>query len=187
MRFSKIFRFTLGSRILAVKINAWNQELHTHYGITNQIPNSNKVIPFWDFDEKAPINYIIGALKIVQQQFGLSDIFILQTYPKESYRAFCFDEFAFEDYIMILVSTRCIDWSYLKHTIMRGRAVIRVTEKDGTKNKLIKTLDGEESNDLFPTSIHHRAFLSAIYPEIPKPRIIPRPIKVRLSKYESFR
>jgi hypothetical protein len=187
MRFSKIFRFTLGSRILAVKINAWNQELHTHYGITNQVPNSGLVIPFWDFIENLPIPYLLASLRKVQADFNLSDIIVLQTYPKESYRAFAFDELTFQDYITILSSTRYIDWSYLKHTIMRNRAVIRVTEKDGTKNKVLTILDGKETDDMFPRSIHHRAFFSVIYPELPKPRIIPRPIKVRLSKYESFR
>jgi hypothetical protein len=186
MRFSKIFRFTLGSRILAIKINTWNQELHTHYGITNQTPEG-KFIPFWDFIEDIPIEMMIASLRKVQYQFNLEDIYILQTYPKESYRAFCFDEFDFQDYITILSSTDLIDWSYLKHTVMRNRAVIRVTEKDGTKNRLIQILHGMDHDKLFPTAIHHRAFFSAIYPELPIPRIIPRPIKVRLSRYESFR
>lgn len=183
MRFSKILRLSFGSRILAIKINAWNQELHTHYGITNETPNG-KFIPFWDFIEDIPPYYTYASLRTVQDKFGLGDIFVLQTLPKQSYRAFCFTEVDWFEYISLLASTRYIDPSYLKHSVMRGRAVIRITEKYGTKNTLIKKLDGY-NNDI--QSKHHRAFLSSIYKEIPKDFHPPDRIKVRLSKYESFR
>lgn len=185
MRFSKIFRIRLGSRILASKIQFWNEELHTHYGITNEVPESNHlVIPFWDFIEDIPVRYVFASLRTIQRKFGLGDIFVVQTKPKKSYRAVCFTMVDWFEYISLLSGTQYIDPSYLRHSVMRGRAVIRITEKNGTKDTVIKILDG------YPYDIqskHHRAFLSTIYPQIPKDFHPPNPIQVRVSKYESFR
>lgn len=188
MRFSKIFRIRLGSRILASKIQFWNEELHIHYGITNEVPNSKLYIPFWDFQENLSLEKISDGLKRRQDEEFLSDIYILQTYPKLSFRAFCFDEMGFQYFIEILAGTENIDLNYLKHSVMRGRAVIRVSEKDGTRNRVVKII----KTDSPPTinkfhAIHHKAFFSAIYHEIPPPYYIPKPIQVRVSKYESFR
>lgn len=190
MRFNKIFRFTLGSRILAVKINAWNQELHTHYGITNNIPDTKLFMPFWDFNEGLSLDRIADGLKRIQDEEYLDDIYIIQTTPKLSFRAFSFAEIGWQYFVSLLAGTENIDLSYLKHSVMRGRAVIRITEKDGTKNKLVRIIHSDNPPDVSyfrANAIHHRAFFSAIYPELPKPKYIPRPIKVRLSKYESFR
>lgn len=188
MRFSKIFRFTLGSRILAVKINAWNQELHTHKGITNQVPGTQLYIPFWDFEENKSLERIRDGLRRIQEEQYLGDIYIIQTTPQLSFRAFSFDEMGWQYYISILAGTENIDLNFLKFTVMRNRAVIRITEKDGTKNKLVDIIRAKEPSDnsLFG-AIHHKAFLHLIYPEVPNPKFIPNPIKLKGSKYESFR
>lgn len=188
MRLSKIFRFTLGSRILAIKINVWNQELHTHYGITNETPDGYYV-PFWDFIEDIPLEMIVAAIEESIIKFQLTEsIYILQTYPKESYRALGFDMLEWKEYISILASTDLIDLSYLRHSVMRGRAVLRVTDKDGTKNKVIARIPGY---DYVPERVlhsdNHRAFFSSLFKEINPPIPMPKRINVRLSKYESFR
>ncbi len=184
MRLQKLIRLSLGSRILAIKVNIWNQELHNHYGITNET-SDGKYIPFWDFVEDIPIEYIYKALRSIQMKHLLGDIYVLQTYPKESYRAFSLDPMPFQFFVSILAGTRYIDINYLKHSVIRGRAVIRITEKDGTKNILIKRLScgGETTR-----SPHHEAFFNAIYPEVHlSQETSPNPIKVAIHKYESFR
>ncbi len=184
MRFNKIIRLKYGGRIFAVKIQAWNQELHTHYGITNQVPDTDLFIPFWDFKEGISLEQVEDSLKAVQEDDLLGDIYIIQTTPKLSFRAFSLDEMAFQYFVSILAGTSDIDISYLKHSVMRGRAVIRISEKDGTKNKLVERMScGGEAK----RSWHHEAFFNAIYPEVSLTREPPNPIRVRVSKYESFR
>jgi hypothetical protein len=184
LRWSKIFRFTLGSRILAIKVNMWNQELHTHYGVTNETYDG-MYIPFWDFIEDVSLDLVIRSLKEVQRTFGeVSDIYIFQTVPKLSFRAVAFEPLEWKEYIALLASTDLIDLSYLKHSVMRGRAVIRLTEKDGTKNTLVHHLVGE--SDL-PKSIDHWQLFSTLYPEMDKPIVQVEKLRLRLSKYESFR
>lgn len=187
MRFSKIFRIRLGSRILASKIQLWNEELHTHYGITNET-HDGMYVPFWDFIEDEKQSNIERALLEVQDKYELSYIYLLQTYPKLSFRAVGFDLLEWKEYIKILASTDLIDLSYLKHSVMRGRAVIRVSEKDGTKNKLVRIIERFLYDDLpEQLSIDHWQFFSAVLPEMPKPVVQLKNIRVRVSKYESFR
>lgn len=191
MRFQKIFRFTLGSRILAIKVNAWNKELHTHYGITNQVPNSDMVIPFWDFKENTPLDQIINSLRRIQEDEYLGDIYIIQTYPLESYRALSFEPTTWPRYIKILSGTEHIDWSYVKHSVMRGRAVIRITNKVETINKLIQVLLTKNRPSILPSTDHMKFFHSLNIgfenDVLPDSFSLPRKVRVRLSKYESFR
>ena len=115
----------------------------------------------------------------------LSEIYLFQTFPKASYRAVCLDKFNFNHFISILSGTQFIDSSYLKHSIIRNRAVIRFSEKDGTKNKLIDIIPGYAVGR--NRSPDHAVFLSSLYPDVKPIFPIPKPIKLRLSKYESFR
>lgn len=185
LRFSKIFRFTLGSRILAIKINAWNQELHTHYGITNETPDGY-YIPFWDFKEDIEFDDVFETLEAIQQDKRLGTIYILQTTPHQSYRAIGFSVMDWQYYIATLAFTDYIDWSYLKHSVIRGRAVIRVSEKDGTRNQIVGVVEPKLGSP-FRESPDHQAIFSKLYPFIPKPNPFPSKIRVRASKYESFR
>lgn len=187
MRINKTFRLRIGkSRLLAIKIQAWNKELHTHYGITNETPERlKKYIPFWDFQENTTQSEVESALREIQKEYCLSTIYILQTKPNPSYRAIAFDELDWQEYIAILASTSFIDLDYLRFTVMRGRAVIRISEKDGTKNTLVGWIHGYAIGR--KVSAHHRTFFNALYPEIKPVFPMPKPIKVRLSKYESFR
>jgi hypothetical protein len=187
LRWSKIFRFTLGSRILAIKINMWNQELHTHYGVTNETPDGY-YIPFWDFDERYTLSDVKETLKAIQDDRHLGSIYIIQTWPKQSYRAIGFDVMDWQFYISTLAYTDYIDWSYLKHSVMRNRAVIRVSQKDGTENKIVGQVYPTEFPLQWRTSPDHEQFFHSIFPhEIPEPEPPMKKIRVRLSKYESFR
>ncbi len=184
LKWNRIFRVRLGSRILACKVNIWNQKLHTHYGVTNET-HDGMYIPFWDFIEDIALERVIESLKEVQRGgFAISDIYIFQTCPKHSYRAVAFEPFEWKEYIQILSSTDLIDMAYLKHSVMRGRAVLRLSEKDGTKNILVHHLVGE--SDL-PKSIDHWQLFSTLYPEMDKPIVQVQKLRLRLSKYESFR
>src|SRR6058998_567963 len=155
MRLNKIIRIPLPrNRLLAFKLFMWYEKMNVHYGVTNEVP-SGGYIPFWDFREDIPLDILQEEMIDVQERHKLSNIYFLQTTPKQSFRAFSLDVMSFNRYISILSDTNWIDQSYLKHTVMRGRAVIRITEKDGTKNKLVSVLYDDKHNLL---SNHHASF-----------------------------
>src|SRR4029077_437758 len=188
MRYSKILRVRLGSRLLAMKINIWNQDLHLHYGLTNET-SDGYYVPFWDFVEEIVIDDIYNSLRELQYEYGLSDIHIVQTAPKASFRAFAFDKMEWREYIALLADTDFLDWNYLRHTVMRGRAVIRVSKKPSTENKIVGTL--KEESLLRQKSIDHATFFGWLY-GIPLGKWSlgtspPKELNLRASKYESFR
>lgn len=189
MRYSKIFRIRLGSRLLAMKVNIWNSELHTYYGITNET-SDGYYVPFWDFIEDITVNDIWNTLKDAQYNYGLSDIHIIQTAPKPSFRAVAYDKMDWREYIALLAETDFLDPSYLRHTVMRGRAVIRVSQKPSTENKL--ALSVKQDSLLRKKSIDHATFFGWLY-GIPlgtwslKMIEPPKKLNLRASKYESFR
>src|SRR6266540_1110714 len=99
LKWNRIFRVRLGSRILACKVNIWNQKLHTYYGVTNETYDG-MYIPFWDFIEDVEVKRVIESLREVQRDVGeISDIYIFQTYPKLSFRAIAFEPFEWKEYI----------------------------------------------------------------------------------------
>ena len=183
VRMQKMIRLKLGSKLLALKLNAWFEDLHQHKGITNETPDK-MYVPFWDFVEDVYQPEVYMALTQVQEEWGLSTIHIIQTTPKLSFRAFCFDKVEWREYIGILADTDLLDPSYLRHTVMRGRAVIRITEKDGTKNKWINSI--HSSSRLRYLSQDHANFFSKMY-GIPGTFFPQNKIRLKGSIYESFR
>ncbi len=185
MKLSKIIRLRIGNRLLAIKVFAWNTQVHNHTGITNQTPDG-MLVPFWDFQEGTSLGEIIGTLRDVQQEWGLSTIYILQTNPKESYRAFCLDKVDFQEAIAILSSTSYIDINYLRSLAMRKLNVIRVTEKEGTKNKIVEVLD-TWNNNLRKQSSHHGLFFGKLYGHVTINEYPESRLQVKLSRYETLR
>ncbi len=189
MKFSRIFRIRLGTRLLAMKVNIWNSEIHSHYGITNETFDGH-FVPFWDFIEDITVNDIWHTLKEVQYKYGLSDIHIIQTTPKLSFRAIAYDKLDWREYVALLADTDMVDPNYLRFTVVRGRAVVRVSQKPSTENKLISTLKSDSL--LRPKSVDHATFFGWLY-GIPlgtwslKMMEPPKRLNLRASKYESFR
>jgi hypothetical protein len=189
MKYSRIFRIRLGSRIFALKINAWNEKLSTYYGVTNET-SDGFYVPFWDFVENITPYDLVYSLEKVQKTYGLSNIHIIQTAPKQSYRAVAFDKMEWREYIGLLSETDFLDHSYLKHSVMRGRAVIRISNKPSTENKVFATIKSDSV--LRQKSVDHATFFGWLF-GIPlgtwslKMIEPPKKLNLRLSKYESFR
>jgi hypothetical protein len=176
-----VIRIPLFKKTLALQFRAWYTPISIHYGITNSTFDGY-YIPFWDFAEEFKFANILNAIRATQNQFDLSTVYVLQSTPTESYRAVCFDKMTWTRCVAVIGSTECLDHNYLRFSIIRGRFVLRVTEKEGRKEKMVKAL---LSVPFLPRSPDHAAFFHAKYPEIPGPQSLnPR---VTLSKYESFR
>lgn len=190
MRYSKIFRVNLGSRILALKLNIWNERLSTYYGVTNETGNGFYV-PFWDFVEDISPDDLLNTLRHQQEEYGLSDIHIIQTAPRASYRAVGFDQLEWREYIALLADTDFLDPSYLKHSVMRGRAVIRLSNKPGTENKIISSLKMDSL--LRKKSVDHAVLFAWLFGislgtwSLSMPSPPTKKLNLKLSKYETFR
>lgn len=181
---SVVIRIPLFRKTLSIQFRAWYRKISTHYGVTNETADGY-YLPFWDFAEEFKQADILRALDRTQQDFGLSDVYVFQSSPTESYRAVCFDKLIWTKMIAVVASTLCLDDQFLRFSLMRGRFVLRMTNKEDRQEKLVSVRQSD-FNHAVPSK-DHQAFFSAKYPEIPKPVPYPQKINVRLSQYESFR
>ncbi len=104
-----IIRIPLFGRTLAFQIRTWIAKISTHYGVTNQTPDGY-FIPMWDFAEDRDLEEIMYSLSKVQDEFGLSTIYVLQTFPTDRF-----------------------SW-------IRLRCVLRLSTKTGKEERLVGTL-----------------------------------------------
>ena len=176
-----IIRIPLFGRTLAFQIRTWIAKISTHYGVTNQTPDGY-FIPMWDFAEDRDLEVIMESLSKVQDEYGLSTIYVFQTFPTESYRAVCFDKLIFTKSMGIICMTDNIDHQYLRFSWIRLRCVLRLSSKIFTEERLVGTLPAIST---FEKSLDHQAVFSKFYSGISKPNI--DKVRVTLSKYESFR
>jgi hypothetical protein len=117
-------------------------------GITSKTENGKHYI-FWDL-EKCTLEQAKQTLSIVQDWFGLSDIFIVSDI-ENSYRAFCFSEVDFKTFLKILLSTDYVDYNFFYWTVKRGSATSRTTDKrNRNKQKIVSVLES------FPIPIPER-------------------------------
>lgn len=179
-----IIRMPLFDKRLIFQFRIWYHKVSTHYGITNET-HDGYFLPFWDFAEEFKVRDIFNALYKAQTEFGLSTIYVFQSSPTESYRAVAFDKMIWTRCVGVIGSTQCLDNKYLDFSILRGRFVLRLTEKELREEKLVGKIPSNFR--MRPISNDHQAFFSVKYPDIPKPIPYPDNVKVKLSKYESFR
>ncbi len=179
-----IIRIPIFGRTLALQIRTWIAKISTHYGVTNQTPDGY-FIPMWDFAEDRHLEDIMNSLSKVQDEFGLSTIYVLQTFPTESYRAVCFDKLIFTKSMGIICMTDNIDHQYLRFSWIRLRCVLRLSKKIGREERLVGTLPS--FNDKYEKSVDHQSIFAKFYEGIPSPNPSPLKVRVSLSKYESFR
>jgi hypothetical protein len=176
-----VIRIPFFGRTLALHIRTWIAKISTHYGVTNQT-SDGYFIPMWDFAEDRDLEDVMRSLSNIQDEFGLSTIYVFQTYPTESYRAVCFDKLIFVKAMGIICMTNHIDHQYLRFSWIRMRCVLRLTSKVGKEERLVGTLP---SMSAFEKSLDHQAIFSKFYEGIPRPHLFH--VRVSLSKYESFR
>lgn len=184
MKFNTSFRLRIGNRLFTVSILGWNSLVHDRKGITNET-RDGRFVPFFDFQDNTPFDRIQQSLRHIQDEWGLGSIYVIQSYPRESYRAFALDTVEFRENIAILAETDCLDEAYLRSFARRRKSVLRVIPKRdlGDRDKLRYTLDN--FSQLRPRSIDHAIFFHKMF-GIPFTGII-QSIKLKKSDYESFR
>lgn len=184
MKLRRRFRLRLGKRLLFIKLEFWNVQVHDRMGISNQCDNGT-FTPYWDFKEGTEYERIERSLKKIQHQFALGDIFIIQTVPRESYRAFGFDKLDFMEFVSVLAETEYLDENYLKWFVMKGYNTLRIVPKEGTKDMAVGFLNGVKATR--ELSYKHQVFFKKKYqlPIIVEGK--PEPIRFNVERYESLR
>jgi len=163
----------------------WFQKVYDRVGITNQCFDG-KYIPFFDFTDNpvTPLERVERALQHTADEWGLSTIWILESTPHQSYRAFCLDKVDFKENLAILAETEFIDDNYLRSFARYRRSVIRIVPKHerGDHDKIVSQLN--HTTQLRPKSIDHMIFFHKMYGIS---TYIKQPMHVVRSRYESFR
>ncbi len=185
MRIRRKIRLRLGNhRLLFFRLEFWNQVIHDRIGLSNQCYDGT-FIPYWDFKEGTSFDRIERSLREIQQEWVLGDIFIIQTFPRESFRALAFDKVDFMELIGILADTEYLDENYLKWFVYKKYNTLRITPKEGTHDMAIGFLNGSKSTR--EMSYKHETFFTKLYrlPYIPQGK--PERISFKIERYESLR
>ena len=185
MRIRRKIRLRLGNhRLLFFRAEFWNTMVYDRVAITNQTTDK-MYVPFWDFQENTKQEWIEHALLDVQQRFALGDIFVIQTFPRESYRAFGFDKLDFMELVSLLAETEYLDVNYLRWLVFKKYSAIRITNKEGTKDMAVGFLNGDKSTR--EMSYKHQVFFKKLYDLPIMITSKPEPIRFNTERYESLR
>lgn len=115
-------------------------ETQTLEGLTSLLPNG-KHIPLWDIEGNTSLPEAEQKLREIQSKYNLSDIYIVSD-KRASYRGWCFTEVASKTLIQILAdSLDIIDYNFFYWTIFRGKATLRVNNKqDRPSQRIVSVL-----------------------------------------------
>lgn len=99
---------------------------------------------FWDFEEGYDILEILQSLTKIQRKKSLGDIHVFQSGNRLSYRAICCQIVKLKEMVEALRLTECIDIAFLKWTMIRRAATIRLTPKLNEPINYVGTIYGYE-------------------------------------------
>lgn len=100
-------------------------------GVNSKISDIEHIL-MWDFDD-IPLDLVLGSLQRIQKEFGLSNIYVLETKKDRNHIAYCFQRHVWEITIKIIASTKYVDMNFFKYGVYRGKFTLRVSPKCGRK------------------------------------------------------
>jgi hypothetical protein len=112
----------------------------TVYGINSKLDEKeDSHILLFDIED-CTLKECEKTLLNVQIQHDLSNIFIVSDKPN-SFRAYCFSQRTFREYLKILLATEHLCYNFFYWTVFRGKATLRTSgKKDRPKQKLVSVL-----------------------------------------------
>lgn len=121
-------------------------------GFTSLIKNVGKVMEnihyvMWDL-EGASFEEVKRQLSLIKTTYKLGEIFIVgESYKQKSFRAWCFKPVTFRELISIITNTKYVDFLFLKYTILRGKATLRISQKAyRPEQKILYVIKGKHYN-----------------------------------------
>jgi len=152
-------------------------------GITSDVGfTEGKHCIFWDFCAEATLREIKQELKRIKTKYGLGKIYLFQSGTRSSFRAICLDKVDLRQMVNIICRTDHTDIAFLKWTMIRRSATIRVTPKYSEEIRFLGTVGKENGNE---KSLSHAVVLKSLY-GIPVPDNCDRGNKIRWVHYETI-
>lgn len=136
--------------ILRLRIGNWRFtttfiKVQDVIGVNSILPDGQHIL-MWDFDDTEFID-VLTSLKNTQEQYDLSNIYVLNTGKPNSYIAYCFKKVPWQKAVEIIASTPFICWEYFRWAIIRKHFTLRVTAKSGRKPKLAYIIPSNQPED----------------------------------------
>jgi hypothetical protein len=152
-------------------------------GVTSDVYHERQGLHvlFWDFEEK---NYrkIYNELKRVQRKYHLGDIHIYQSGKRPSYRAVCMDIVPLKKMATAIIATRGVDIAFIKWTLIRRAATIRITPKHNEPIVLKQTIKSKHRN---LSSLSHSLLFNKLFGQ-PLPNRLDTGSKLKMVEYETI-
>jgi len=136
---------------------------------------------FWDFEAGRTEREVTLALRDIQGREKLGDIHVFKSGSRDSFRAICSQIVTLKDMVNAIRLTEYIDIAFLKWTMIRRAATIRLTPKQGEPIKYILTLSGYRGKTY---SRAHSEVLNKIW-HIPLPENMNDVKKFKWVQYET--
>ena len=178
-----------------LKLNLWiNTRKHVYMlasfdapvteveGFTSDVySGKGEHVIFWDFEAGINKEKAIHALSDIQWKKRLGDIHIFQSGDRESYRAICCEVVPLKDMVTVIRLTEFMDIAFIKWTMIRRAATIRLSPKQGEPIKYVCTLAGYFNKTY---SLGHSKILNSLY-DIPMPERLNDVNKIKWVRYET--
>ncbi len=84
----------------------------------------------WEFDDVA-LDQVKKALRKTQRRYSLPDIYVASSGFGDHYHAYCFTPVSFRRMVAVIASTDDVDLKFLRWTLYRGQATLRIVPKVG--------------------------------------------------------
>lgn len=122
-------KYSIRKKYGDILIYGFITKIQKQTGITSIIPNSEYHYVLWDMDNIS-YNDVVTNIMDVAEKYGLSNCVIMSDKEK-SYRVFSNTRVPFKTLIKILLDTKGVDYMFIKWTVKRDYATIRLSNKKG--------------------------------------------------------
>jgi hypothetical protein len=153
------------------------------YGMTSDVfTGRGEHVLFWDFDVGTRYDDVVKALRFIKRRKGLGRIYLFQSGNRASYRAICLDKMPLKTMVQTIAETPHTDIAFLKWTMIRRSATIRITPKGPEPILFLGTV--EPDNDKVKSRSHANV-LKGLY-GIPTPDHCDEGFRIRMVHYETI-
>lgn len=110
-------------------------------GVNNTLKDGKHFLVF-DFDNSELLQ-VWYELKKAQIKYRLPPIYIVNTGKENSYHAYCFYRCDFKKSVQIALECDSIDYTFVRFTLQRKHATLRITEKNNRSLKVVHTIESK--------------------------------------------
>jgi len=136
--------------IIKLKIGHWRFTLtffmstHTH-GVNSNLPDGNHIL-MWDFDD-VPLKDVDEALRLIQRDYELPQIYLLWTGKGNNFIAYCFKKLRWEYAVSTVAMTPYVDYNFFRFSVLRKHFTLRIDKKEGRKPRLLYIIPSKVKED----------------------------------------